>query len=84
MKSKADQFPLRHEGTLTNPYEGLVIGNGDLAAGALVFSQELRLTRDRGRSLLRAAKHIGRTPFGPLVAQINYRVYSAHNRYTRK
>ncbi len=44
MKSNADQFPLRHVGTLTNPYEGLVIGNGDLAASALVFSQELRLT----------------------------------------
>jgi hypothetical protein len=44
MKSHADQFPLRHKGTLTSPYESLFIGNGDLAASAQVFSQELRLT----------------------------------------
>jgi len=32
-----------HEGLLTSPREGLVIGNGDLAASAQIFSHELKL-----------------------------------------
>jgi hypothetical protein len=32
-----------HEGLLTSPCEGLVIGNGDLAASVQIFSHELKL-----------------------------------------
>jgi hypothetical protein len=42
--SRAAIYPLIQEGPLTNPYESLVFGNGDLAASAQVFSHELVLT----------------------------------------
>lgn len=42
--SNAASFPLEHVGTLTNPYESLVIGNGDLAASAQVMSHQLTLS----------------------------------------
>ncbi|QXD25378.1 hypothetical protein F7C95_05640 [Opitutia bacterium ISCC 51] len=41
--SRAGAHPLIHEGLLTNPTEGLVIGNGDLAASVQIFSNELKL-----------------------------------------
>ena len=41
--SRATAHPMVHEGLLTNPHEGLVIGNGDLAASAQIYSQELKL-----------------------------------------
>ncbi|MBT5700892.1 MAG: hypothetical protein HOI67_05530 [Gammaproteobacteria bacterium] len=41
--SRAAAHPLIHEGLLTNPTEGLVIGNGDLAASVQIFSNELKL-----------------------------------------
>ena len=40
---RAAQHPLIHEGLLTNPAEGLVFGNGDLAASVQIFSNELKL-----------------------------------------
>lgn len=40
----ASLFPIEHKGALTNPFEGLVIGNGDLAASTQVFHDELVLT----------------------------------------
>ena len=43
IKSNAKSFPIIHKGTLTNPYEGLIVGNGDLAMSAQVFSHELVL-----------------------------------------
>ena len=42
-KSKAELHPLVHNGTLTNPYESMVIGNGDIAISAQMFSHELIL-----------------------------------------
>jgi len=44
----AHLFPIVQEGPLTNPYEGLVIGNGDLAASAQIHSHELVLTLGKG------------------------------------
>ncbi len=41
--SRAAAHPLIHEGLLTNPTEGLVFGNGDLAASVQIFSNELKL-----------------------------------------
>ena len=43
VSSRASAHPLIHEGLLTNPTEGLVIGNGDLAASVQIFSNELKL-----------------------------------------
>jgi hypothetical protein len=37
--SGASAHPIIHEGLLTNPTEGLVIGNGDLEASSQIFSQ---------------------------------------------
>ena len=41
--SRASAHAMIHEGLLTNPTEGLVIGNGDLAASVQIFSNELIL-----------------------------------------
>jgi hypothetical protein len=41
--SRAAAHPLIHEGLLTSPQEGLVIGNGDLAANVQIYSHELKL-----------------------------------------
>ena len=41
IQTNAALFPIRYDGTLTSPYEGLVFGNGDLAASAQILSQEL-------------------------------------------
>ena len=41
--SKATLHPLIHNGPLTNPYESLVIGNGDVAISAQLFSHQLIL-----------------------------------------
>ena len=41
--NNADKHPLKINGPLTNPYESLVIGNGDLAVSASVYSHELVL-----------------------------------------
>lgn len=41
--NRAAAHPMIHEGLLTNPTEGLVIGNGDLAASVQIFSNELKL-----------------------------------------
>lgn len=41
--SRAAAHPLVHEGLLTNPQEGLVIGNGDLGASVQIFSHELKI-----------------------------------------
>jgi hypothetical protein len=38
---RAASHPLVHKGLLTNPQEGLVLGNGDLGANVQVFSHEL-------------------------------------------
>ena len=43
MNSRAAFHPMVHEGLLTNPQEGLVIGNGDLGASVQIFSHELKL-----------------------------------------
>ncbi len=40
-ENRAVLYPLRHSGTLTNPYESLVIGNGDMAVSTQIFSHEL-------------------------------------------
>ncbi len=42
--SNAADFPISYDGTVTNPYESPVIGNGDLAASAQILSHELALT----------------------------------------
>ena len=42
-KSNAEFHPIIHEGPLTNPYESLIIGNGDLAISAQMFSHQLLL-----------------------------------------
>lgn len=42
-QSKAGLHPIIHEGPLTNPYESLIIGNGDLAISAQMFSNQLLL-----------------------------------------
>jgi arylsulfatase A-like enzyme len=39
----AAQFPLQHQGPLTNPYESLVLGNGDLSLSARMLSHEMIL-----------------------------------------
>ncbi|MHB1355652.1 MAG: glycosyl hydrolase family 95 catalytic domain-containing protein [Anaerolineae bacterium] len=44
MKDNPSRYPITHEGVLSSPDEGLIIGNGDLAASAQVFSHELTLT----------------------------------------
>jgi hypothetical protein len=41
--SRAAEHPLVHQGLLTNPQEGLVLGNGDLGANVLIYSHELHL-----------------------------------------
>ena len=41
--SRASAHAMIHEGLLSNPTEGLVIGNGDLAASVQIFSNELKL-----------------------------------------
>lgn len=41
--SRAREHPLVHQGLLTNPQEGLVLGNGDLGANVLIYSHELQL-----------------------------------------
>jgi hypothetical protein len=41
--SRASAHPMVHDGLLTSPHEGLVIGNGDLAASVQIFSHELKL-----------------------------------------
>ena len=41
--SPAAAHPLVHKGLLTNPQEGLVLGNGDLGANVQIYSHELRL-----------------------------------------
>ena len=41
--SQATAHPIVHEGLLTSPQEGLVIGNGDLAASIQIYSHELKL-----------------------------------------
>ena len=41
--SKASQHPLYTKDLITNPYEGIVFGNGDLAISTQVYSHELRL-----------------------------------------
>jgi alpha-L-fucosidase 2 len=42
-RNNADKHPIKHTGTLTNPYESLIIGNGDLAVSASIYSHELIL-----------------------------------------
>ena len=42
-KSKAVLHPLIHNGPLTNPYESLVFGNGDVAVSAQMFTHQLTL-----------------------------------------
>ena len=39
--SHAAAHPLVHKGLLTNPQEGLVLGNGDLGANVQIYSHEL-------------------------------------------
>ena len=39
----AKLHPLTHEGPLTNPYESLIIGNGDVSLSAQMFSHQLVL-----------------------------------------
>jgi hypothetical protein len=41
--SRASAHPLIHKGLLTNPQEGLVLGNGDLGANVLIYSHELKI-----------------------------------------
>ena len=43
LDSKAALHPLVHNGPLTNPYESIVIGNGDVAISAQMFSHQLIL-----------------------------------------
>jgi hypothetical protein len=43
MRNNTARNAILHEGVLTSPYEGLIVGNGDLAASAQVFSHELML-----------------------------------------
>ena len=42
-KSRADRHPLIHKGVLNNPFESLIIGNGDVAISAQMFSHQLIL-----------------------------------------
>ena len=42
-KSNAGLHPLVHNGPLTNPYESLVFGNGDVAISAQMFTHQLIL-----------------------------------------
>jgi hypothetical protein len=48
VQHNADKHPVVHHGTLTNPYESLVTGNGDIALSAQVFSHELVLKIGKG------------------------------------
>ena len=41
--SRAAAHPIVHKGLLTNPQEGLVLGNGDLGMNVLIYSHELKL-----------------------------------------
>ncbi len=43
IKSKAGLHPLVQDGPLTNPYESMVIGNGDIAVSAQMFTHQLTL-----------------------------------------
>lgn len=43
MKSNAEKYPIVTDKIITNPYEGLVFGNGDVAANAVINSHELVL-----------------------------------------
>ena len=42
-KGNAGLHPLIHNGPLTNPYESLVIGNGDVAVSAMLYTHQLTL-----------------------------------------
>jgi len=42
-KNRADRHPLIHNGPLTNPFESLIIGNGDVSVSAQMFSHQLIL-----------------------------------------
>ena len=44
----AKLHPLTHEGPLTNPYESMIIGNGDIAVTAQMFSHQLVLQMGKG------------------------------------
>ncbi|MCP4313364.1 MAG: hypothetical protein GY790_19065 [Bacteroidetes bacterium] len=41
--NRAAAHPLVHKGLLTNPQEGLVLGNGDLGVNVQIYSHELKL-----------------------------------------
>lgn len=44
MKSNADKYPIIVDKILTNPHEGLIIGNGDFAANVTFSSHEIILS----------------------------------------
>ena len=44
MNKIPEKYPIITDKVITNPYEGMIIGNGDLAANVNIFSHEIVLS----------------------------------------